>query len=168
MTPTPKPWYRHAGPWLILAGPLAVLVAAGVTLHVLGSNFDNPVADDYQRQGQEISRSDARDREAARLALTATIHVAADGRSLDVETHGTLPAELTLHLLHPGDANQDQTVRLTRSAPDRYRGQRVATVASHWHLLLEDATRHWRLTGDWSPEGEREVRLYAVPPGPAS
>ncbi|WP_028535473.1 FixH family protein [Paludibacterium yongneupense] len=162
MTTPSKPWYRHLWPWLILAGPLAVLIAAGITLHVLGTNFDNPVADDYERQGQEISRSDAREREAARLGLAATIHVSADGRSLAVDTRGTLPAQLTLHLRHPGHADRDQTLLLTRVANNRYQGERAATVASHWHIVLEDASHRWRLAGEWSPEGESAIRLGAA------
>ena len=69
-TPTPphagrspaKPWYKYPWPWLLMAGPAIVVVAAFYTYH-LAATRNNPslVTDDYYREGKNIALQMERD-----------------------------------------------------------------------------------------------------------
>ena len=41
------PWYRHRWPWLLMAGPVAVIIAGLVTAWVAFTGADALVVDDY-------------------------------------------------------------------------------------------------------------------------
>ncbi|MBI3101863.1 MAG: FixH family protein [Burkholderiales bacterium] len=53
---TPSPWWRHGHVWLVIAGPLVVVVASFVTLWLAIRSPDPVVADDYYRRGIDINR----------------------------------------------------------------------------------------------------------------
>eukprot|EP01036_Dinobryon_divergens_P015550 gene15550-21074_t len=44
------PWYRHRWPWLLMAGPVAVIIAGLVTAWVAFTGADALVVDDYYKQ----------------------------------------------------------------------------------------------------------------------
>lgn len=86
MTPSPviaspsssaKPWWRFGYVWLILAGPLAVVVASFITLGLAIRTPDPVVAEDYYRRGIEINKTLAADKERMLVpALQARNHAA--------------------------------------------------------------------------------------------
>lgn len=51
----PTPWYREPWPWLIMAGPAAVIVAGVYTTILAFSSTDGLAADDYYKQGLMIN-----------------------------------------------------------------------------------------------------------------
>jgi len=50
-----KPWWKYGYVWLILGGPLAVIIASIITLN-LALQTPDPVVDDYYRKGIEINK----------------------------------------------------------------------------------------------------------------
>jgi len=50
-----KPWWHYGYVWLILGGPIVVIIASFVTLN-LALNTPDPVVDDYYRKGIEINQ----------------------------------------------------------------------------------------------------------------
>jgi hypothetical protein len=50
-----KPWYREPWPWLLMAGPAAVIVAGGITTWIAFATFDGLVVEDYYRRGLNIN-----------------------------------------------------------------------------------------------------------------
>ncbi len=40
-----SPWWRHARVWLVIAGPLAVVVASFITLAIAWTNIDPVISD---------------------------------------------------------------------------------------------------------------------------
>lgn len=44
MTQADKPWYRHRWPWLLMAGPFAVIVAGTITTIIAVRTADPMVA----------------------------------------------------------------------------------------------------------------------------
>jgi len=59
----PKPWWKHGYVWLIIAGPLTVVIAGFFTLYLAIRTPDPVVTEDYYRQGLEINRTlEARER----------------------------------------------------------------------------------------------------------
>ena len=53
----PLPWWRFGHVWLVLAGPLVVIVAGFVTLWLAIRSPDPVVAEDYYRRGLNINRT---------------------------------------------------------------------------------------------------------------
>ena len=57
-----KPWWRYPLMWMVLGGPLAVIVASFVTLWIAVHWQDPVVAEDYYRQGIEINKTLAKEK----------------------------------------------------------------------------------------------------------
>lgn len=54
---TPAPWWKFGHVWLVVAGPVIVVVASFITLY-LALRFPDPViSEDYYRQGLEINKT---------------------------------------------------------------------------------------------------------------
>jgi hypothetical protein len=62
-----KPWWKYAHVWLIIAGPVAVIIAGFITLAIAIRVPDPVVAEDYYRRGLNINKTLA-DEEARKLA----------------------------------------------------------------------------------------------------
>ncbi len=58
-TPTslPAPWWRFGHVWLVLAGPLLVVVASFITMYIAFVGQDPVVDVDYYRKGIEINQT---------------------------------------------------------------------------------------------------------------
>lgn len=73
---SPAPWWRHGHVWLVLAGPVVVIIAGFITLWLALRTPDALVADDYYRRGIEINRA-LESRERAHMpALQGRNHAA--------------------------------------------------------------------------------------------
>ena len=59
-----KPWYREPWPWILMAGPAAVIVAGAFTIWLAVASADGLVAEDYYRRGLEINRELKREPQA--------------------------------------------------------------------------------------------------------
>lgn len=46
-----SPWYREPWPWLLMAGPLIVIIAGLVTAWLAVTSSDGLVTDDYYKKG---------------------------------------------------------------------------------------------------------------------
>lgn len=156
-----KPWYREPWPWALIAGPAAVVVAGGVTIWLAVSSNDGLVADDYYRRGLAINQVLVRDREAARLGFHARIRLIDSGALELILTGGAAepPAVLTLKLVHPTRAGEDQLLRLARVAPGLYRSQSGPLPTGRRNVVLEDEAHTWRLTGEWTTPSASPVEL---------
>lgn len=55
--PANAPWWRFGHVWLLLAGPVAVIVAGVITTVIAVRSADPLVAEDYYRQGMEINKT---------------------------------------------------------------------------------------------------------------
>lgn len=74
----PVPWWKFGHVWLVLAGPVIVVMASFVTLYLAVTRPDPVVTEDYYRQGIDINKSLGNDVNAASLApaLQARNHAA--------------------------------------------------------------------------------------------
>lgn len=57
VTTDTKPWWKYGHVWLILSGPLAVIVAGFVTLAIAIRVPDPVIAEDYYRRGLDINKT---------------------------------------------------------------------------------------------------------------
>ena len=49
------PWWSFGYVWLLISGPLLVIIASFITLYIAMNNPD-PVIDNYYRKGMEINK----------------------------------------------------------------------------------------------------------------
>ena len=61
-----RPWYKEPWPWLLMAGPAAVIVAGVVTTWIAFATADSLVEEDYYRRGLTINERLACEGAAAR------------------------------------------------------------------------------------------------------
>jgi uncharacterized protein len=148
---SPAPWYREPWPWLVMAGPAAVVVAGVITTVIAFRSFDGVVADDYYKQGLGINRVIAREAAARSLGVSAAVAFAPRRERVRVTLAGDArPASLRLKIVHPTQRNEDRMVLLAMGAPGVYEGVMRAPRDGTFRVQLEDGEGRWRLAGDWN------------------
>jgi uncharacterized protein len=143
-----KPWYRHAWPWLLMAGPAAVLVAGAVTTWIAFASADGLVAEDYYKQGLGINRRLAREDAAQKLGVAAAIRM--DASRVRVELKGATPEALFVHLAHATRAGHDVRLRLTPGPDGVYSAELPPLPAGRWRAAIEDPRGAWRILKELS------------------
>ena len=158
-TSAQNPWYREPWPWLLMAGPVIVVIAGFITLAIAIQSSDGLVADDYYKQGKAINMTLTRDAQARTLGYRAQLALNANGL-IALKFDHDLPSDSTLKLTlhHPTRAGFDRQILLRRGADNSYTAAMPPIDASRWTMTLENQARTWRLTGDWNA-GEKSVRL---------
>ncbi|MBL8398910.1 MAG: FixH family protein [Candidatus Accumulibacter sp.] len=158
------PWYREPWPWLLMLGPLVVIVAGLYTAYLAVISNDGLVADDYYKQGLEVNQRTLRDRRAAELGIEAQLVVSGKGDRLRVYIHAnstnSLPNGLILRLTHPTQSGLDQLVTLKAEGGGVFGGQ-LTPVNGRRYLVIEDDQQQWRLLGDWESDRQASQRLVA-------
>ena len=77
----PRPWWRYGYVWLVISGPLAVVVASLTTGWIALRQQDPVLAQDYYRQGLEINKT---------LAAQGPLAPAEQGRNHAVSPAGSV------------------------------------------------------------------------------
>lgn len=137
----PTPWYRHRWPWLLLAGPGIVVVAAMFTLMLAMRSDDGLVAQDYYKRGLLINRELSKTERAATIG--ATVSLARDGAVRVSLERAAAPDTMRLLIAHPTREGLDRTARLERSADGTYGGRVGPLSPGRWLITVETDT--WRL-----------------------
>jgi len=86
------PWYRQRWPWLLIAGPAIVVIAALFTAWLAAATDDGVIADDYYKRGLLINKEIDRTSRAEAMHLAAVLRVDADGAATLAMTGFTDPA----------------------------------------------------------------------------
>ncbi len=151
MTATaPRPWYREPWPWILMSGPFAVIVASFVSAWYALSTSDGLVADDYYKQGLNVTQTIARSEKAKELGLVATLALKQGEVSVRLaaaaEKQLTPPPAVILTLSHPTRAGLDQSEAL-RWDGKNYSGKLRLPASGHWLATVEDEAKSWRLLG---------------------
>ena len=144
------PWRSVPLMWFVVGLPLAVVVAAFVTLGIAIHSSDDVVRDDFRKEGLAIYPDPARDAAAAEAGAQALLEIDASGAvsaALVVE-RGQRPDELLVVLSHATRAEYDQMVRL-RLREGTFTGQGQALEPGHWYVEITPPGREWRLKGDF-------------------
>jgi hypothetical protein len=163
-------WYSEPWPWLLMAGPLIVVVAGLFTAWLAVRSDDGLVADDYYKQGLAINQTLRRDALAADLRYRATATASSDRDRIRLHLTGAaqLPEALRLTISHPTRSGLDQTISLRQVEPGWYESPLHAPERGRWHLTLEDAQRTWRMTGTWHLAGASSIVFDNPAPPPVN
>lgn len=158
-----RPWYREPLVLLVIALPVATVVAGLSTLLIAERGADSIVAGEFRKDGLAINQDSTRDRAAARLGVSALLHL--DGTTLRAEVTAAaaaLPAQLVVVLSHATRADLDRRLTLTATGVGRYAGALPRLAPGHWYLELAPPDRRWRLTADFA-DAPTTLRLRPAP-----
>ena len=155
-----RPWYREPWPWILMSGPLTVVVAGLVTAWIAVVNNDPLVVDNYYKEGLAINRVLERDHAAVQGGYRAELMLSRDGGRVRAHLSGAAPERLRLSLVHPTRAELDRTVELLPLQAGWYEAEIGLTPAPRWRVVLEDPQGAWRLTGEWRTR-ETDVLVLA-------
>jgi len=141
-----RPWYRERWPWLLMSGPVAVIIAGAFTTWIAFATADGLVADDYYKRGLAVNVVLEREQAAVRRGIGASTQRRGD--RVRVELRGDAPPVLLLHLAHATRANEDVRLRLARGADGSYEATLPALAPGRRRVILEDGAGSWRIVRD--------------------
>ena len=162
MAEDPTPWYRQFWPWFVIAFPASAVMAGIATLIIAIQTSDGMVVDDYYKEGLAINQQLERHQQAAALGIAALIRFNSESGTLsvDLSAAGLVQEEsLTLQLIHPTLADQDQTLVLKPAGGNRYSATTRIIGKGNWHVILEPGDRAWRLAGRMGLPEQSQVYL---------
>jgi hypothetical protein len=163
-SPAARPWYVQPWPWLLMIGPIIVMLAGFHTAWVAFTQQDALVVDDYYKQGKAINQDLRRDRTATQRGMAATLGYDAAAGTLSGTLHrmGQPNVEpVVLRLVHSTLPAKDQSFRLR---PDQAGGFSVALPMldmARWQVLIESGDGTWRLHGEWVWPQQKSLALSA-------
>jgi hypothetical protein len=143
-----KPWYREPWPWLLMSGPIIVVIAGFFTLWLAVKSDDGLVADDYYKRGLAINQMLSRATRAEQLAMGARAELGIESVRLTVTGAGVLPDTLRVRLVHPTRAVDDQVLEVRTVSSGVYAGALSAPIDGRRVVILEDLAKTWRLAGE--------------------
>lgn len=162
------PWYRHRWPWLLMLGPVLVIVAGVVTTWLAYTRQDAMVVDDYYKKGKAINQDLRRDRAAGVMGLSFKAHYdGANGKLEGVIGERGAPhrSPFRIHLAHSTQPEKDLVLSVVPDAQGRFSVALPALEQARWQVVVEGARRDWRLTATWLWPSQPAVTIVADPVG---
>lgn len=157
-----RPWYAHRWPWLLMLGPIAVVLAGIHTMVIAFASQDALVVDDYYKQGKAINMDLRRDRVAAAMRLEMEVGYDAASGMVSGMLKGLPKNEaVTLSLIHSTQPQKDITLRIQPDAEGRFSVALPMLDIARWQVLAENEQRDWRLQGEWNWPQERRMAIKA-------
>lgn len=157
-----RPWYAHLWPWLLLIGPVAVIVAGIHTTWLAYSSQDALVVDDYYKQGKAINQDLRRDLVAANMKVQVdmgydAVHGRLDGtiHALDASKAGAI----IVRLVHPTQPDKDMRLELHADQYGNFSGDLPMLELGRWQVQVENEARDWRLRGVWAWPQQTKIEL---------
>jgi hypothetical protein len=162
-----EPWYKHVWPWLLMLGPVAVILAGSYTTWLAFTKPDAMVVDDYYTQGKAINQDLRRDRIATGLGLSFSARYNPAGGQLNGTLLGfgqPVAGKIIIRLAHATlpekdirlEARPDQSGAFSAGLPMLERGR--------WQVVIEGERRDWRLTGRWEWPSQKRLDIKADMP----
>ncbi|MDQ9170511.1 FixH family protein [Oxalobacteraceae bacterium R-40] len=157
-----RPWYAHRWPWLLMLGPVAVILAGIHTTMIAFAAQDALVVDDYYKQGKAINMDLRRDRVAADMRLEMDMSYDAAKGVVNGSLSGLQNNEaILLSLVHSTQPEKDIKLRVQPDAQGRFSATVPMLDIARWQVLVENEQRDWRLLGSWNWPQERRIAIKA-------
>lgn len=153
-----KPWYKHIWPWVLMAGPIFVVIASVAMFFVAKEHATDLVTDDYYKDGKHIDIQLHRDEEAVKRHMQVQVLISPDKDAAKVFVSGEFDPKqpLNLLLMHPTKKSEDQTVKLHPVSAEIQNGRmeyeatfKPLPPTNHWYLRVEDTSGVWRVEDKW-------------------
>ena len=120
-----KPWYKHIWPWVLMAGPIFVVIASVAMFFVAKEHATDLVTDDYYKDGKHIDIQLHRDEEAVKRHIQVQVLISPDKDAAKVFVSGEFDHKqpLNILLMHPTKKSEDQTVKLRAVSTEAQNGR---------------------------------------------
>lgn len=142
-----KAWYRHPFLWLAILLPATAVVAGLITLYIAIVNADDPVVDEWYKEGKAINRSAEQEQLAARLGIGLELSQVGAGvqARLLAATAIPMPPSIKVALRHPTIADRDVVIELINQDGSHYRGDGMLPDDGRRNVTVTAEGNHWRL-----------------------
>lgn len=142
-----KAWYRHPFLWLAILLPATAVIAGLITLYIAIVNADDPVVDEWYKEGKAINRSAEQEQMAERLGISLELSQVGAGvqARLLSSTAIPMPQTITVALRHPTLADRDVVIELVNQQDNQYRGDGLLPEDGRRNVTVTAAGNHWRL-----------------------
>jgi hypothetical protein len=154
-------WYREPFMYLVLGGPLVVVIASLTTAYIAYKTSDGLVEDDYYARGQAINQTLDREHAAVKHGLKSVVALDDGGRELVVRLSASdgmkLPETLQFSFLHATRSGFDKIMLLPRQVDGTYRSPIPEMQPGRWNLVV--AAQDWRLVGSLILPGDNHVEI---------
>lgn len=160
-----RAWYREPWLWLVMAGPILVVIAGVYTAWLAARAPDAVVVDDYYSRGKAINQDLRRDRNAAVLGLSLRLHHDAAAGKLTgtlAQRGAAWTGPIQLQLIHATRPERDLRFIVPVRADGGFEVALPALEATRWQVLVEGSARDWRLSGTWGLPRQAELALDAT------
>lgn len=157
-----KPWYKQLWPWLLMIGPVWVVIGGAVMVWLAVRTPDALVVDDYYKRGKAINQDLRRDQLASQMQVALEADYSPARGTLDGSlAAGGKPLGATVHLqlVHPTQPAKDLKLDLHAGADGRFSVPLPELERAHWDVIVEGPQRDWRLTGEWHWPEQRAISL---------
>lgn len=155
-----KPWYQHRWPWLLMAGPVTVIIAGFITMWISFSGADALVVDDYYKQGKAINQDLRREAQAKTLDLQLAMHYDPSLGQLQGRLSSAQQfSALTLLVIHPTLPAKDMRFVVKPDAHGQFSVLLPLLERAHWQIELQDSDRTWRLHGRWDWPKQKDIEI---------
>jgi uncharacterized protein len=161
-----RPWYSQIWLWLLMLGPVTVILAGTYTGWLAFSQQDALVVDDYYKQGKAINQDLRRDRVAANLGLTCSMRYDAaagvlTGRLLG--KGGPIVGPVQIRLVHSTQPAKDIKLAVHLDNDGNFSVALPMLERTRWQVLVESGSRDWRLYGTWRWPQQHSTEIRAEP-----
>lgn len=166
--PSSRPWYREFWVWFAL-GIVGLGVLSSGSMLVLGLlHPPHELSGDFARVGKATMATDRRFQAAAELGLSGQLELEAERLVLQLTATSaqSLPGQLRLHLEHPVDARQDQSISMQQDRHGRWQAAHSEALAlpARTRIIVSSPDDHWALGGRLTEANARRVELVAGRP----
>lgn len=161
------PWFRQPIFWMLMSGPIIVVIAAFVSFGLAKTHAQEMVSDDYYKDGKHINLQIDRDQHALERHIQAQVMFNPEGTAVKVFVSGQFDAKdgLNLVLLHPSRQTEDKKITLKALSVNEFVAEfEKLPVAVHWYVRVEDGKGVWRVQDKWLPSQGGALLLKANVP----
>jgi hypothetical protein len=158
------PWYRQRWPWLLMIGPVWVIVGGIIMVSLASQRPDALVVDDYYKQGKAINQDLSRDRAATAIGARASLAYdpARSRLSGNVSAQGSLEGQqIRIRLAHSTMPEKDLLLVVKPDPRGDFEVALPMLEQARWRVVVEPVERSWRLAGAWQWPQQRRAEFSA-------
>lgn len=168
---TDEQWYKEPWMWLVIGGPVIVVIAGLVTFYLAWQGSDKIIAKDYYKQGLNINKDIQRDAKASENKMRAMVELdSVTGKiSLQLESAAALPSAVLLNISAATKSAVYESIHkvtLSQMRPGIYQGTlKISSTPDNinlalWHIKIEAAD--WRLNADWHDPMHTSLQIKTI------
>lgn len=161
-----RPWYKEPWLWLVIALPLASVVAGISTVIIAYRSADDMVVDDYYKVGMSINQNIESEQKAKALGLSGKLFFSGEKVQLQLRATNNsdheLPQKLMLELFHPTLEEKDVRVELMQISSNLYSANfNNSDIIGRRYLRITPVGNLWNLKQDVQIQIGQTVNINA-------